>query len=99
MKFVPGDLVVARSVVIARFCVYKIYMPMRDDRKWWYCGETLSNSSHISVTDRGIVSHSESGSNRSLQSKAVWQAGCNAALIAKDKSCSLSGYLSSQACR
>ena len=32
-------------------------------------------------------------------SKAVWQAGCNAALIAKDKSCSLSGYLSSQACR
>ena len=32
-------------------------------------------------------------------SKAVWKAGCNAALIAKDKSCSLSGYLSSQACR
>ena len=32
-------------------------------------------------------------------SKAVWQVGCNAALIAKDKSCSLSGYLSSQACR
>ena len=32
-------------------------------------------------------------------SKAVWQAGCKAALIAKDKSCSLSGYLSSQACR
>ena len=32
-------------------------------------------------------------------SKAVRQAGCNAALIAKDKSCSLSGYLSSQACR
>ena len=32
-------------------------------------------------------------------SKAVLQAGCNAALIAKDKSCSLSGYLSSQACR
>ena len=32
-------------------------------------------------------------------SKAVWQAGCNAALIAKDKCCSLSGYLSSQACR
>ena len=32
-------------------------------------------------------------------SKAVWQAGCNAALIAKDKRCSLSGYLSSQACR
>ena len=32
-------------------------------------------------------------------SKAVWQAGCNAALITKDKSCSLSGYLSSQACR
>ena len=32
-------------------------------------------------------------------SKAVWQAGCKAALIAKDKSCRLSGYLSSQACR
>ena len=32
-------------------------------------------------------------------SKGVWQAGCNAALIAKDKSCHLSGYLSSQACR
>ena len=29
-------------------------------------------------------------------SKAVWQAGCKAALIAKDKSCRLSGYLSSK---
>ena len=40
---------------------------------------------------RGCINHN--------LSKAVWQAGCNAALIAKDKSCSLSGYLSSQACR
>ena len=52
-QFVPGDLVVARSVVMAGFSVYKMYMPMHDDRKWWSCGEASGNSSDISVTDRG----------------------------------------------
>ena len=30
--FVPGYLVVARSVVLARSSVYKMYMPIHDDR-------------------------------------------------------------------
>ena len=57
-QFVPGDLVVAKSVVIARFSVYIMYMP--NDGRWWSCGEALCNDSDISVTDRGKVSHSES---------------------------------------
>ena len=38
---------------MARFSVYKMYMPMHDDRKWWSCGEASGNSSDISVTDGG----------------------------------------------
>ena len=41
---------------------------MYDDRKW--C-EASGNSSDISVTDRGTASHSESGSNWSLDSSAI----------------------------
>ena len=42
-QFVSGDLVVAISVVMARFSV----MPVHDDRKWWSCGEASGNSSDI----------------------------------------------------
>ena len=52
-QFVPGDLVVARSVVMAKFSAYKMYMPMHDERKWWSCGKASGYSSDISVTDRG----------------------------------------------
>ena len=50
-QFVPGDLVVAGSVVMAGFCVCEMCMPVHDDRKWWSCGEASGNSSDISVTD------------------------------------------------
>ena len=36
-QFVPGDLVVAGSVVMAGFGVCEMYMPVHDDRKWWSC--------------------------------------------------------------
>ena len=52
-QFVPGDLVVAGSVVMAGFGVCEMYMPVHDDRKWWSCGEASGNSSDISVTDGG----------------------------------------------
>ena len=38
-QFVPGDLVVAGSVVMAGFGVCEMYMPVHDNRKWWSCGE------------------------------------------------------------
>ena len=59
IQFVPSDLVVARSVVMARFSVYKMYMPMNDDRKWWSCVKDSDNSSDINVTDRGGDSQSQ----------------------------------------
>ena len=52
-QFVPGDLVVARSVVMARFGVCEMCMPVYDDRNWCSCGEASGNSSDISVSDRG----------------------------------------------
>ena len=33
-QFVPGDLVVAGSVVVAGFGVCEKCMPVHDDRKW-----------------------------------------------------------------
>ena len=62
--------------------------------------QAVGSSKVISKLDltKGYLPGSGSCINHNL-SKAVWQAGCKAALIAKDKSCSLSGYLSSQACR
>ena len=66
IQFVPGDLVVARSVVMAGFGVCEMCMPVHDDRKWWSCSEALGNSSDISVPEGGSVSHSGSGSNWSL---------------------------------
>ena len=53
IQFVPGDLVVARSVMMAGFGVCEMCMPVHDDRKWWSCGEASGNSSDISVTDGG----------------------------------------------
>ena len=38
-QFVPGDLVVAVSVVMAGFGVCEMCMPVHDDRKWLSCGE------------------------------------------------------------
>ena len=55
------------------------------------CKSTLYAVTNLELTSSLCINHN--------LSKAVWQAGCNAALFAKDKSCSLSGYLSSQACR
>ena len=52
-QFVPGDLVVSRSVVMAKLSILKMYMPMHNDRKWWSCDEVLGNNSYISITDRG----------------------------------------------
>ena len=34
IQFVPGDLVVARYVVMAEFGVCEMCMPVHDDRKW-----------------------------------------------------------------
>ena len=65
-QFVPGNLVVAGSVVMAVFSVCEMYMPVHDDRKWWSCSEASGNSSDISVTAGGTVSHSGSGSKWSL---------------------------------
>ena len=62
IQFVPGDLVVARSVVMAGFGVCEMCMPVHDDRKWWSCGEASGNSSDTSVTDGGDG-----------QSQWVWQ--------------------------
>ena len=61
-QFVPGDLVVAGSVVMAGFGVCEMCMPVHDYRKWWSCGEASGNSSDISVTDGGDG-----------QSQWVWQ--------------------------
>ena len=61
-QFVPGNLVVAGSVVMAGFSVCEMCMPVHDDRKWWSCGEASGNSSDISVTDGGDG-----------QSRWVWQ--------------------------
>ena len=52
-QFVPGNLVVAGSVVTAWFGVCEMCMPVHDDRKWWSCSEALGNSSDINVTDGG----------------------------------------------
>ena len=61
-QFVPGNLVVAGSVVMAGFSICEMCMPVHDDRKWWSCGEASGNSSDISVTDGG-----------GGQSQWVWQ--------------------------
>ena len=61
-QLVPGDLVVARSVVMAGFGVCEMCMPVHDDRKWWSCREASGNSFDISVTDGGDG-----------QSQWVWQ--------------------------
>ena len=61
-QFVPGNLVVAGSVVMAGFSVCDMCMPVHDDRKWWSCGEASGNSSDISVSDGGDG-----------QSQWVWQ--------------------------
>ena len=61
-QFVPGNLVVAGSVVMAGFGVCERCMPVHDDRKWRSCGEALGNNSDISVTDGGDG-----------QSQWVWQ--------------------------
>ena len=53
IQFVPGDLVVARTVVMAEFGVFEMCMPVHDDRKWWSCSEASGNSSDISVPDGG----------------------------------------------
>ena len=63
----------------------------------WVKGVSPSGILNLPTTVTKIVT-SYTCINHNL-SKAVWQAGCKAALIAKDKSCRLSGYLSSQACR
>ena len=62
--FVPGDLVVAGSVVMAGFGVCEMCMPVYDDRKWWSCSEASDNSSDICVTD---------GGGTVSQSRWVWQ--------------------------
>ena len=61
-KFVPGELVVARSVVMAGLGVCEMCMPVHNEKKLWYCGEASGNSSDISVTDWGDG-----------QSQWVWQ--------------------------
>ena len=52
-QFVPGNLVVAGSVVMAGLCVCEMCMPVHDNRKRWSCGEASGNSSNMSVTDGG----------------------------------------------
>ena len=38
---------------VLKFSVYKFYIPMHDDRRWWSCSEASCNGSDISVADSG----------------------------------------------